>query len=320
MKSNALKKNSSRAVRAFGRDWLVFRGADGKPGVIDRYCCHMGADLLNGKVVGDSVECALHGWHFDGEGQCRKIPALKNSDVNQLSSRRQNRLPCQDAFGVIFVYFGESAEFDIPLPAGMPSVIWSTSHEIDLDTEHHAPCLNTFDVQHYRTIHHRVLVDDPVVESADRFHLGIDMNTRVLPINVLDRFMKWLVKGEANIIIDCWGASLLVMSNSKTGYGSIIGMLPVEKKKTRIFIIPVKGIQAAESRPASLSERFQLLVTAWLVKGFLQPDKRILSGMRPVRGCLLDGYDDIASTYWDFYMGLPVFGFEEQALPVMALG
>jgi len=62
-------------VQSLGRELLVFRGADGVAHVCDAYCPHLGADLgVRSKVVGNTVQCAFHGWRFDGEGQCVKVP------------------------------------------------------------------------------------------------------------------------------------------------------------------------------------------------------------------------------------------------------
>ena len=307
MIAGRLKPGQVKAVRAFGKDWLLFRGMDGNPGIVHRYCCHMGADLSKGRVVGNNVECALHGWQFDCSGSCRKIPALIDADVKQLEERKQTSLPCREAFGVIFAYYGDQPEYKLPVPAGMPKVMFGDCHVVNLNTEHHVPCLNTFDVQHYRKIHHRELLGEPVIKSVNSFHLGIDMNIRVLPFNMLDRIMQRLTNGEASVIIDCWGGSILTMSNRKTGYGSIIATLPVEAMKSRLFLIPVKRAKGDQHRAAGAGSRIALLLTAMLVKGFLHPDEIILAGMKPLRGKLLDGADDIVDRYWNFYHSLKVF-------------
>lgn len=48
---------------------------DGKVRILDAYCPHMGANLgVTGQVVGNDIVCPFHGWQFDGEGKCTKIP------------------------------------------------------------------------------------------------------------------------------------------------------------------------------------------------------------------------------------------------------
>lgn len=63
------------AVRVLGHDLVLWRGAGGIAAFDDR-CPHRGARLSLGRIVGDQLQCAYHGWCFDRAGACRRIPAL----------------------------------------------------------------------------------------------------------------------------------------------------------------------------------------------------------------------------------------------------
>lgn len=62
-------------VRLLGEDLVLWRHAGGIAAFDDR-CPHRGARLSLGRVVGDQLQCAYHGWCFDGAGACRSIPAV----------------------------------------------------------------------------------------------------------------------------------------------------------------------------------------------------------------------------------------------------
>jgi phenylpropionate dioxygenase-like ring-hydroxylating dioxygenase large terminal subunit len=62
-------------VRLLGEDLVLWRHAGGVSAFEDR-CPHRGARLSLGRVVGQTLQCAYHGWCFDGTGACRRIPAL----------------------------------------------------------------------------------------------------------------------------------------------------------------------------------------------------------------------------------------------------
>ena len=64
------------AVRLLGEDYVLWRDAAGKPRAARDRCPHRGTKLSLGKVCDGQIECAYHGWRFDGEGRCRLIPAL----------------------------------------------------------------------------------------------------------------------------------------------------------------------------------------------------------------------------------------------------
>jgi phenylpropionate dioxygenase-like ring-hydroxylating dioxygenase large terminal subunit len=65
-------------VRVLGQDLVLWRSADANQAVqaFDDRCPHRGARLSLGRVVGDQLQCAYHGWCFGREGACRSIPAV----------------------------------------------------------------------------------------------------------------------------------------------------------------------------------------------------------------------------------------------------
>ena len=59
----------------FGTSLVAYRGADsGEVHVLDAYCPHMGANLADGCVKGDSVICPFHEWSWGADGFCNDIP------------------------------------------------------------------------------------------------------------------------------------------------------------------------------------------------------------------------------------------------------
>lgn len=63
-------------VRLLGEDWVLWRDAQGSPRAARDRCPHRGTKLSLGCVRDGALECAYHGWRFDGDGRCIAIPAL----------------------------------------------------------------------------------------------------------------------------------------------------------------------------------------------------------------------------------------------------
>jgi 3-ketosteroid 9alpha-monooxygenase subunit A len=76
--SDELAAGQVKALRYFGRDLALWRGADGRPRMLDAYCRHLGANMsFGGRVRGDLLECPFHSWRYDGDGVVQEIPYAK---------------------------------------------------------------------------------------------------------------------------------------------------------------------------------------------------------------------------------------------------
>src|SRR3546814_19912043 len=69
-------------ARFFGADVVLYRGASGRPVMLEAYCPHMGAHLAVGasgatalhgvQVEGDMIRCPNNGWRFGPDGRCNQ--------------------------------------------------------------------------------------------------------------------------------------------------------------------------------------------------------------------------------------------------------
>lgn len=127
--SQDVPRGRPRSFPAFGSSLLVFRGAeDGKVHVLDPYCPHLGADLQDGKVVGDCVECPFHGWRFRGaDGKCAHIPY---SEAAVPAQAQVEAWAVRESHGMVMVWYDaiKRAPFwEVPFPSTCPTVIRSYS-------------------------------------------------------------------------------------------------------------------------------------------------------------------------------------------------
>lgn len=103
--SEDLGRGDVKAVKAFGRDLVVFRTEDGEAHVTNAYCPHLGAHLGHGgTVVGNNVRCPFHGWEFEGKtGKCLKAA---HGDAVPLRAAIK-RWEVEELDGLILVWFHE---------------------------------------------------------------------------------------------------------------------------------------------------------------------------------------------------------------------
>ena len=297
-----LGPGSHRIIRAFNAEWLLFRTQTGQVGLTHRHCCHMGADLAQGRVHGDTIECPLHGWRFDSNGQCRHIPGLSRTPRHI----RLHGLVCEERYNLIFAYWGIQPGFTLPFPPQMSrELICSTPHTLDIATEYHTPSLNTFDIQHFERIHNRRFTTAPDIDHMNRYQLRIAYEAEILKHRWVDYVLSILSPARTRVTIDCWGSSLLLLSNADTGFGGLVGMLPETTGQCRVFTVAFKSGHSHSPASRRITDRMLVGLAGVLKRSFLKPDVKAIQNMRPFRGYWVEELDAGAIMYWDYWQQLP---------------
>lgn len=79
MPAHELPAKGVKQAHVLGLDIAVFRTESGKVGAVGAYCPHLGANLAaGGTVEGESIKCPFHGWEYNCEGTCTRIPYAKD--------------------------------------------------------------------------------------------------------------------------------------------------------------------------------------------------------------------------------------------------
>ena len=92
-------------VRVLSEDLLAWRASDGTPSFTQERCPHRGASMYFGRVDGDGIRCAYHGWMFDTAGQCVEMPNERpGSDFKRKVQIRAYK--GADFGGLTWIYMG----------------------------------------------------------------------------------------------------------------------------------------------------------------------------------------------------------------------
>ncbi|HXR72254.1 aromatic ring-hydroxylating dioxygenase subunit alpha [Actinocrinis sp.] len=101
-------------VRRMGQNLVVWRDIDGNLVCQDARCPHKGANLGDGRLKGNSVECRYHGFRYGPDGNCVAIPAL-GSDARIPATLSIQRYPVREVNGLIWLWWGdERPEHELP--------------------------------------------------------------------------------------------------------------------------------------------------------------------------------------------------------------
>ena len=172
LSSKQVKKNKMIGVTRLSEKLVFWRDDAGEVHCIYDKCCHRGASLCAGKLVGNHVECPFHGFQYDASGKVTLIPANgKNAKVPE--NYRVNAYQARDAYGLIWVWYGDNnAELpEIPFfeeltdgfSYGEISENWSVHYTRSIE--------NQLDVVHLPFVHkttigrgNKTLVNGPVAK------------------------------------------------------------------------------------------------------------------------------------------------------------
>ncbi len=143
----------------------VYRGMDDKVRALDAFCPHMGADLANGRVVGDELECYFHQWRFSGQGKLTNI-RCRNHLPRDVSTKAY---PIEEKYGHIWVYSGSVAPYPVPTCPGLEGheVASLRVGTVTLYAHHHVMMAGGIDLQHFASVHNLDIDFDLEVEHRE---------------------------------------------------------------------------------------------------------------------------------------------------------
>ncbi|MEO7387433.1 MAG: Rieske 2Fe-2S domain-containing protein, partial [Gammaproteobacteria bacterium] len=96
-------------VRMLGQDFVLFRDSSGTVACLADTCVHRGASLGNGKIKDGCIQCTYHGWRFDRDGRCTKIPSL-GAGARVPARARVDAYPVIERYGIVFAFLGDLPE------------------------------------------------------------------------------------------------------------------------------------------------------------------------------------------------------------------
>ncbi len=254
--SHELATGEAKPIHWLGRDFVLFRGEDGKARILDAYCPHLGAHLgVGGKVEGDSIRCPFHAWRFEGDsGRCVEIPYAKRIPAKACV----RSWPVLEQNGFLCVYHHtEGTEPDwtpelIPETASEDFYVHSrrqwelTSHPQELYE-------NGFDVAHFGTLH-KMNVQGVVWETDGpicRLHLEF----------VRDSAAQSSAEGMATIRSFMFGPglSLTRVTGALTG-ASVQSLTPIDPER---MLLTHNYYVHKDCDPAGAAEFFDYYAKDW---------------------------------------------------------
>jgi nitrite reductase/ring-hydroxylating ferredoxin subunit len=281
--SSALSRGKARAIQLCGRSLVIFRTKDGHVGALSARCPHLGSDLANGQVVGDSIACPYHHFRFNREGQCRQ---------HGLHSRAY---PVEERFGAVFIFLGARPAF--PLPTfGVTDLVSAPPLHWRLNTQWYMVGANAFDARHFSLAHGRRLVGPAVLSPAERFCLRVRYEYAIDGTSLPDRAVRLLSGARAIFHVAAWGGNLM-MVRAQFARDESLGVVAVEPdgdRAAKVTVI-VSARRSGTVLGALLGDWLRARLKRLAIRNFLEDDSRPLQKLDYVHGGLCPGDETLAA-------------------------
>ncbi|KAJ9560430.1 hypothetical protein OSB04_005590 [Centaurea solstitialis] len=162
--SKDLKEDTLMPIDCFEEPWVLFRGKDGKAGCIRNTCAHRACPLDLGSVNEGRVQCPYHGWEYNTDGKCEKMPSTKFVNVKIKS------LQCFEQEGMIWIWPGNEPSSPT-IPSLQPPQGFQIHAEIvmELPVEHGLLLDNLLDLAHAPFTHTSTFAKGWSVPSLVKF-------------------------------------------------------------------------------------------------------------------------------------------------------
>jgi phenylpropionate dioxygenase-like ring-hydroxylating dioxygenase large terminal subunit len=153
-------------TRLLGEDIVVWQ-TGGQLYAWQDLCVHRGAKLSLGEVIDANLKCPYHGWTYNTEGHCTRIPA--HPDQTPPAKARTRTYLARERYGLVWVCLGQPSGDIPPFPeadqGGYGVAVCGPYPHIRA----HGPRLieNFLDAAHFPFVHAGVLGDPARPEMGD---------------------------------------------------------------------------------------------------------------------------------------------------------
>ncbi len=138
--SDEVKRNKTIAKQFLGETILLGRDDNGHVFAMQNVCPHRGVPLSEGKFDGCEIECCYHGWRFNTQGTCTKIPSLTPCQRIDVSRIQVFAYPIRECNGLIWIFMTDPTNPKASEPIPLPTAGFLTNQRHQLNVQRLFPC------------------------------------------------------------------------------------------------------------------------------------------------------------------------------------
>lgn len=303
-RSQDVKRGSVKSQLICHQRIVIFRGHNNQIKILDAFCPHMGADLGNGKVVENNIECYFHRWRFNGEGNLVNVPCLSKTQTTPGSVKLQS-YPVEEKFGFIWVYSGQKAPYAVPNPAGLESKELSSIYlgSAFLHVHHHVMMASGIDLQHFSSVHGLDINFKYQVQQKNASIFDWELEGEMPTNNLKTKFLSSLFGKKVGYVARFAGGSVVTVTYGPDqrwrGVGKKLpplhlfwGCVPLSNGLSQVHIFAVT--EKRHGFLGRLSTWFSFILTGLLLIVLRDDDVKAFPNMRFKKGFWVQKDESVA--------------------------
>ncbi len=114
-------KDQMIAKKILGEKIIIFRDGWGKIVALEDRCCHRNVQLSHGYLKEGRAVCGYHGWEYNGEGHCMRIPS-QLPDTKIPPTARIRSYPLKEFNNWLWIFMGDEAFAEQVQPLDIPEM------------------------------------------------------------------------------------------------------------------------------------------------------------------------------------------------------
>lgn len=286
-------------IEVGGRRFVGFRTEAGVVGVLAAECCHFGADLTRGCVVGESLRCPYHHWRFGADGRLAELP----SGLPHLDAARQRAFATAVRHGNAYFHWGPSYESAPPLPfyEGEDPEDFEAGRvfRYDIASPWYAASMNAFDLRHLSLLHGRELLEPAKFDHPRPDAIRVSMRNAVRAGGAVETLVRHVLGEEVRLEVTVHGGPLL-FATAQFAHGTSYMAFSVhpsgDGRSCRAYVhahTPRVRSRVVPRPVGALAERAALAVRTFLTDAFFRAEAAELRGIRYNERLAIEGDEGV---------------------------
>ncbi|GGO78451.1 aromatic ring-hydroxylating dioxygenase subunit alpha [Nonomuraea cavernae] len=272
-----------RKVTCLGQDFVLWRRRDGQVACLSDLCVHRGGALSLGTVIEDRVVCPYHGWEYEPDGGCVKIPA--NPPGRGIPKKaRIDSYPVVEKYGMVWTFLGDLPEEERPPIPYIPQhddpafrvIHWETT----LEANYERALENVVDAAHTPFVHGTAFGNPDKPEIPDYEITQTDWYAEAdILLNPPPPKGLWGMLAKARIdpviVTNGWYLPNIVKLHVRLPFGDLILYdfnIPVSQNRTHVKILGYRNFFTGKWADANAAKR---------ITRIFEQDRLVVESQRP---------------------------------------